>query len=197
MSKGSCCASVCPALQGDCRIARLLSWENPTTTGSLFLGFNLIYFFVFVLCKSLLSISCYFLLVPFAAGFVFRVLDLAPSFGEGPVEVVSKTTISAKVNCLYEKLNHSLESIRDILLWKNAAYSAKCCVLTWAAGYVSSFFSMYFIIFCLVWVAFGFSFVKKMCAPTVSMYVSPYIEQARELSHRVIGSIPRMDNVTK
>lgn len=193
-TSGSSCASVgsckCPA-------ARLLSWENPTTTGSLFLGFNLVYFFVFVLSKSLISVTCYFLLVPFAACFLFRALDLAPSFGEGPVEVVSRDTINAKVSHLYEILNDALEKIRDVLLWKNAAYSAKCCVLTWATGYVSSFVSVYFIVFCAVWAAFGFTFTKKMCAEPLCAYVSPYIRRARNLSHSIVGAIPRMDDVTK
>lgn len=161
------------------------------------MGFNLVYFFVFVLRKSLLSVSCYFLLVPFAAGFLFRILDLAPSFGEGPAEIVSRSTIGEKINGCYEKVNHVLESVRDVLLWKNAMYSAKCCALTWAIGYVSSFFSMSFLVFCVVWIAFGLSFVKKTCATPVCSYVSPYIREAQDLTHRVVAAIPRMDNVTK
>ncbi|KYK69344.1 reticulon protein [Toxoplasma gondii TgCatPRC2] len=196
MSKISA-GSSSPTREYECAVARLLSWENPTTAGSLFLGINLLYFFVFVLGKSLLSVSCYFLMVPFAAGFLFRVLDLAPSFGEGPVEIVSRSTVSGMVGRCYENVNCVLESVRDVLLWKDAMYTAKCCVLTWAVGYVSSFFSMCFLVFCVVWIAFGFSFVKKMCAAPVCACVSPYIQEAQEFCSRMVAAIPRMDSVTK
>lgn len=229
-TSAAACAPRRAGLRGErCSCCTLLRWENPVTSSAVFVSVNLLYFFVFALNKSCVSLLCYFLLVPFALGLLFKALDLAPAAAaaaasrtrqqqqqleeeetgeefslsaaaaalEAPVEVVSRETVEESIRSLYETINAALAAIRDVILWKNPTLSLKCAVLVWATGYCASFFSLSFLFFLLFWVAFGFSFLKRICYDGFFLpLLAPQLRKATKKAQQIINAIPKMKDVS-
>lgn len=163
---------------------------------ALFGFVNLIYFSVFVLGKSVVSLASYVVISFILFGPLFKLVGLATT-SVGPVEVVSRSKVASVVECLYERANAVLATARDICLWTDSLQSAKALAALYALGYISAFFSLPALVFVAAWGAaiyhVGAAFLKETLAPVVS----PYIKMADQFAHTLIKSIPRMEETHK
>lgn len=185
-----------PQASGGCGVAGAMGLESRTNTLALFVSVNLFYFLVFAMGKSMVSLCCYLLLAPAMLGLLLKALHLTPA-GEGPWEIVSKSTVHSKVDCLYDKTNQFLDFCRDICLWRDVFFTAKVCCALLTLGYVSSFFSFASLVFISTWGWFCYTSCSSLFHDTIYPIVSPYVKMANQAFHKVFQSIPKMEESDK
>ncbi|XP_026192084.1 uncharacterized protein LOC113147070 [Cyclospora cayetanensis] len=185
-----------PPTAGSCSVAGRLGLETRTNAIALFASVNLFYFLVFAMGKSMVSLCCYLCLAPVALGMLLKALHLAPTEA-GPWEIVSRSRIQSTVERLYTRTNQFLEFWRDVCLWKNVFFTAKVCCALLTLSYVSSFLSFASLVFISTWGWFFYCSCSSLFHDTLYPLVSPYIKMANQAFHKVVQSIPKMEDSSK
>lgn len=196
-------------LSADCTqcLKDVLMWKNKTTTSAYLAIINLIFFLVFVMSKSLISICCHIFLFFMLLGFVFKLIDTSVclqenekatnAIGNAKIEIINREAINNILMCTYDIVNEYVSLLRDIVMWRDTIFSLKVWGIVFAFGFVCSYVALPTFCFVLVWILFSFTFFLDLYNSYIQEHVHFYIAQIHKFTLLAFSSIPKMDDLKK